>query len=64
MNDTAEPWSLPWHMLQRNLAVGIGDQRTVAAGNSCTGFETTRKPDAACSWLVRARQRAVVRASA
>jgi hypothetical protein len=63
MNDIPEPWSLPWHVLQRNLAVGIGDQRT-GAGNLRTGFDTSRKQDAACSWLVRARQRAVVRASA
>jgi hypothetical protein len=64
MNDIAEQWSLPWHMLQRNLAADIGDQRTVVGGDSRTGFETVRKQDAACSWLVRARQRAVERAAA
>jgi hypothetical protein len=63
MNDIAELWSLPWHMLQRNLAAGIGDQRTLAGGDSCTAF-AVKKPDIACSWLVRARQRAVARASA
>jgi hypothetical protein len=63
MNDIAELWSLRWHMLQRNLAAGIGDQRTVAGGDSCTEFAVKRQ-DIACSWLVRARQRAAARAAA
>ena len=25
MNDICELWSLPWHALQKNLALGLGD---------------------------------------
>ena len=49
MNDLLDMWSLPWHALQRRLAVSIGaaagvqTPRPVAAGGADTG-----------SWLMRA----------
>jgi hypothetical protein len=60
-HDSAEIWSLPWHMLQRNLAAGIGVQRP-AGGDARAAIrsETLKKREAAGSWLVRARQRAVL----
>jgi hypothetical protein len=44
MNDTVEMWSMPWHALHRNLALGLGAE---AAGCSAP----------AVSWLSRARRR-------
>ena len=60
-HDSAEIWSLPWHVLQRNLAAGIGAQRAAVGGDGRAAIrsETLKKRDAAGSWLVRARQRAV-----
>jgi hypothetical protein len=60
-HDSAEIWSLPWHVLQRNLAAGIGVQRPAVGGDARAAIrsETLKKRDAAGSWLVRARQRAV-----
>ncbi len=60
--DSAEIWSLPWHMLQRNLAAGIGLQRPAGGGDARAAIrsETLKKRDAAGSWLVRARLRAVL----
>ncbi|MGC2033445.1 MAG: hypothetical protein WA642_25740 [Steroidobacteraceae bacterium] len=61
-HDSAERWSLPWHMLQRNLAAGIGLQRPAGGGDGRAAIrsETLKKWDAAGSWLVRARLRAVL----
>jgi len=60
-HDGGEVWSLPWHVLQRNLAAGVGVQRPAAGGDARAAIrpETLKKRDAAGSWLVRARQRAV-----
>jgi hypothetical protein len=61
-HDSAEIWSLPWHMLQRNLAAGIGVQKPASGGDARAAIrsETLKKRDAAGSWLVRARLRAVL----
>jgi hypothetical protein len=61
MNDIREIWSLPWHVLQRNPAEGIGFQGTAGGGaaREAAKSETAKMRDAAGSWLVRARQRAV-----
>jgi len=60
MNDIREIWSLPWHVLQRNLAEGIRVQRTAGGGaaREAAKSETVKMQGAAGSWLVRARQRA------
>jgi hypothetical protein len=60
-HDSAEIWSLPWHVLQRNLAARIAVQRPAVGADAHAAIrsETLKKRDAAGSWLVRARQRAV-----
>ncbi len=59
--NSAEIWSLPWHVLQRNLAAGIAVQRPAVGGDvpAAIKSETLKKRDATGSWLVRALQRAV-----
>ena len=64
MNDTCETWSLPWHALQRNLALGLGGNAparstatkavgaTIKAVNAQSTFSIY-----ANSWLGRARLR-------
>jgi hypothetical protein len=55
MSDALEPWSHPWHALQRTLAKAFG------AGTASYSTAGDRSPDAAfraaeaASWLVRAR---------
>ena len=53
MNDTFEAWSLPWHALQRNLALALGGdvashsgRSQAAAVNVCAG-----------SWLSKVQRR-------
>jgi hypothetical protein len=60
-HESGEIWSLPWHVLQRNLAAGIAVQRPAVGGAARAAIrsETWKKRDAGGSWLVRARQRAV-----
>jgi len=54
MSDVLEPWSHPWHALQRTLATAFGsDAASLSAGDRATGAGK-RAADAA-SWLVRAR---------
>jgi hypothetical protein len=56
MNETMETWSLPWHTLQRNLALGAG---AAAPGTSLPllksvsvrGFAVSTK-----SWLSRVQR--------
>jgi hypothetical protein len=63
MSDALEPWSHPWHALQRTLAKAFGAD---AASCSTAG---DRSPDAlfraaeAASWLVRARSAAALPAA-
>jgi hypothetical protein len=56
-NEMLEMWSLPWHALQRSLAV----KATPAAAWSQLAGRTMRSPPemtgAPVSWLVRARAR-------
>jgi hypothetical protein len=47
MNDQCEIWSAPWHVLQRNLAAGIG---TAPVGGSLPRMEGV----IVNSWLARA----------
>ena len=56
MSDVLEPWSHPWHALQRTLAKAFGPEAGAylqAAGARWTGAEL-RAADAA-NWLMRAR---------
>ncbi len=55
MSDVLEPWSHPWHALQRTLAKAFGADAAayLPAGDRSMGGEI-RAADAA-SWLVRAR---------
>jgi len=54
MNDIYEIWSLPWHVLQKNLAKGIGAEES--AGGSAA-HESVKVHSYAGSWLSRARHR-------
>ncbi len=57
MNDIVEMWHLPWHALQRDLALGLGAD---AIGDSIPGDKPATPSAAitAISWLSRARLRA------
>jgi hypothetical protein len=64
MNDTCEMWSLPWHALQRNLALGLSGGASVHYGTSIKATGATVKAvnvqstaAYANSWLGRARLR-------
>jgi hypothetical protein len=51
MNDICEMWSLPWHALQKNLALGLsGDAaaRAVTAPRTAPGHGTAMSAN---SWL-------------
>ncbi len=53
--DASEPWSLPWHALQRTVARGVGVE---AASYSPPGHRSPNarfKTAEAVSWLKRAR---------
>ncbi len=56
MNEIPEMWSLPWHALQRNLALGLGGN---AAGHSHSGAKIFSVQGIAMppsSWLSRVRR--------
>lgn len=52
MNDSGEIWNLPWHALQKDLALGLGTDKPGRPVGSVS----------AISWLSRARLRAAPRA--
>jgi hypothetical protein len=56
MSEIREIWSLPWHVMQRNLAEGIGVQRTDADGAAREAADSHTVKCADGSWLVRARR--------
>ncbi|MGD0489914.1 MAG: hypothetical protein ABSC32_00085 [Steroidobacteraceae bacterium] len=58
MSDAVEPWSHPWHALQRTLAKAFGADAAICsmAGDRPSGA-ALRAAEAA-SWLVRARSAA------
>jgi len=58
MNEVPEPWSLPWHALQRSLAQGVGIEMSSVAefrrslsDAKCRTLETG-------SWRVKVRESA------
>ena len=57
MNDTGEMWSLPWHALQRNLALGMGGDTPAHAGSTIKAVTVQSATVYANSWLGRARLR-------
>jgi hypothetical protein len=57
MNEISEAWSLPWHALQRNLALALGGD---VAGHSARSWPTANlQAVGVCtvSWLSRAQTR-------
>jgi hypothetical protein len=57
MNDTCEMWSLPWHALQRNLALALGEGAPAYAGVTIKAVNVQSATVYANSWLGRARLR-------
>jgi hypothetical protein len=57
MNDICEMWNLPWHALQRNLAMGIGGDAAGEPGNFRGSAFKAVATVAGNSWLGRARLR-------
>jgi hypothetical protein len=66
MNDICERWSLPWHVLQKNLASGIrAHENAEAEANRGIARGTARFRDveaqhataSTASWLSRAQRR-------
>jgi hypothetical protein len=57
MNDTCEMWSLPWHALQRNLALEVGGDAPAHSGATVKAANVQIGAVAANSWLGRARLR-------
>ena len=57
MNDISELWSLPWHALQKDLAMGLAGK---AVGPSVPALKAVKVQSvvAANSWLSRALQQA------
>jgi hypothetical protein len=57
MNDTSEMWSLPWHALQRNLALRLGGEAVIHSSAMVKAVNVQNAAVAANSWLGRARLR-------
>ena len=57
MNDTCEMWSLPWHALQRNLALTLGGEAIMYTSALVKAVNVQSAAVAANSWLGRARLR-------
>ena len=58
MNDTCEMWNLPWHALQRTLALGLGGDAPAHGGSANKAVNVQSATVYANSWLGRARMRA------
>lgn len=59
MSDTSEMWSLPWHALQRNLALGLDGNAIVRSAVTVKAVNAQSAASVATnSWLGRARLRA------
>jgi hypothetical protein len=57
MNDTCEMWSLPWHALQRNLALELGGDAPAHSGATIKAVNVQSATAYTNSWLGRARLR-------
>jgi hypothetical protein len=58
MSDTCEMWSLPWHALQRNLALGLEGNAIVYSAVTVKAVTVQSAAVGDNSWLGRARHRA------
>ena len=54
MSDTCEMWSLPWHALQRDLALGLGGNAIVHSAVTVKAVSVQSAAVGANSWLGRA----------
>jgi hypothetical protein len=59
--DRSDAWSLPWHELQRELALGFGVETATRSGEA---RELRPQALSGSSWLRRARERAAPTAAA
>ena len=57
MSDTCEMWSLPWHALQRNLALRLGGEAIIHSSAVVKAVNVQNAGIVANSWLGRARLR-------
>jgi hypothetical protein len=57
MNHTCEMWSLPWHALQRDLALGLGGDAIAHSAVTVKAVNVQSAAVGANSWLGRARLR-------
>jgi hypothetical protein len=57
MNEVCEMWSLPWHALQRNLALGLSANAPAHSGATIKAVSVQSSTVYANSWLGRARLR-------
>jgi hypothetical protein len=55
MNDALEPWSQPWHALQRTLATAFGADAAAYLPPGGRPTDAGKRAADAASWLVRAR---------
>jgi len=61
MNEILESWSLPWHALQRDLAMGLAGEAARPAVPTLRAVKVQRAVAvSASSWLSRARQAAAL----
>jgi hypothetical protein len=58
MSDTCEMWSLPWHALQRNLAMSLDGKAVVYSAVTVKAVNVQSATVGTNSWLGRARLRA------
>lgn len=57
MNEILEMWSLPWHALQRSLAIKAGSEAAWSPVAGRTLQNSSNPLGAQVSWLVRAQAR-------
>jgi hypothetical protein len=58
MNDICEVWSMPWHALQRNLALALGGDVAGHSGRTrAAALNVQAAGVSAGSWLSRAQRR-------
>ncbi len=62
MNPICEQWHLPWHALQKDLALGLGTDPLMPPVLPAKPVNAQSAAAATLSWLGRARLRAVPRA--
>jgi hypothetical protein len=64
MNPICEQWHLPWHALQKDLALGLGTDSLLPPVLAAKSVNVTSAAAATLSWLGRARLRAAPRTPA